>query len=47
MKRGEGPTKEWERLWMTNKGGENDDDDDDGGSLEVVGGPKTSLNSKS
>lgn len=45
MKRGEGPTKEWERLWMTNKGGENDDDD--GGSLEVVGGPKTSLNSKS
>ena len=38
VKRGEGPTKEWERLWMTSGGG---------GAEESVKGPKTSLKSKS
>lgn len=52
MKRGEGPTKEWDRLWITggSPGGKAEDDvdgGDDEGFAFGVGGPKTSAKSKS
>lgn len=38
MKRGEGPTKEWDRLWMTGGStGRVEEDDDVDGSDEGLG----------